>query len=316
MQRVAALAERRQATALRRGTINNHKSVLTKFVRFLARAEASFLCPTQELLCMFLEECMETARSPATAKNYVSALSSCYKRMGLDPSVFESFKVRNALTSIDKNVHHVPTPSLPVTPALLKRIVRVVRAMPNGVSLSAAYILMFHTFYRQSNFAAATSAEFDPSRQLTRQDITIHKDSLRVNRKWSKSHQRAGHTATTIIPQVPNSVLCPKVALLAMLRVVPTCSPLQPLLCFDDGSHIPLSYLRRVWNAVLSSLNIPHYERYSLHGLRRGAATHVMNSDPSARDQVKQHGLWRSDAVDAYIPKPCDKVFTTMRDTL
>lgn len=62
-----------------------------------------------------------------------------------------SFKVKNALSSIDVNVRHLPTPSLPVSPAILKHVVRIARRLPEGPTLVAAFVLMFHTFYRQSN---------------------------------------------------------------------------------------------------------------------------------------------------------------------
>lgn len=137
------MAERRQATARRPGTTANHKSVVTKFVRFMARSKSSFKAPHPEMISMFIEQCLQTVKSPATIRNYVSSLSSAYRQMGLDPSPFSSFKVRNALVSIDNNVRHVPAPALPVSPALLKRIVRLARRLPNGESTATAFILMF-----------------------------------------------------------------------------------------------------------------------------------------------------------------------------
>lgn len=310
------MAERRQATARRPGTTSYHKSVLAKFVRFTAKFKLSFTEPHPEIICMFLEQCLQTVKSPATIRNYVSALSSAYRQMGLDASPFLSFRVRNALISIDNNVRHIPAPALPVSPVLLKKIVRIVRRLPNGESVAAAIILMFQTFYRQSNFAAATSVAFDPSRHLTRGDIRVEAGAVTVTHKWSKSHQAASHRAFTVIPAVPGSELCPKRALVRMERDVPTRHHQQPLLMFRDENHIPLSYLRKVWKTVITVLKLPQSHRYTLHSLRRGAATHIYSVDPSTRDEIKRHGLWRSNAVDTYLPKSCPTLFNVMKETL
>lgn len=87
------LAEMRQATALRPGTLSNHRSVLSAFVEFLASHRLDFTQPSDEIICAYFELCLKTVRSPATVRNYASALSSAYSRMGLDNSVFSSPKV-------------------------------------------------------------------------------------------------------------------------------------------------------------------------------------------------------------------------------
>lgn len=156
---------------------------------------------------------------------------------------------------------------------------------------------------RQSNFAASTSTMFDPTRQITRGDINIKQDAVTIVLKWSKSHQLARMRSVVTIPAVPGSILCPRRAVINLLRDVCFTHSQQPLICFQDGSNIPVYHIRKVWNTVL-------------HGLRRGAATNVINSDPSAREDIKRHGMWRSDAVDTYLPSSSSKVFDVLRDTL
>lgn len=282
----------------------------------MAQARSSFKTPHPEMICMFIEQCLQTVKSPATIRNYISSLSSAYRQMGLDPSPFLSFKVQNALTSIDNNVRHVPAPALPVSPALLKRIMRLARRLPNGESIAAAFILMFQTFYRQSNFGAATSLAFDPTRHLTRGDIRVEEGAVTVTHKWSKSHQAASHRAFTVIPAIQGSDLCPKAALVRMEADVPTRHRQQPLLMFKDENHIPISYLRKMWKTIITVLRIPQANRYTLHSLRRGAATHIYSVDPSTREEIKRHGLWRSNAVDSYLPKNCPTLFKVMKETV
>lgn len=230
--------------------------------------------------------------------------------------MFHAYRVKLALTSIEKNVRHNPEPSLPVSPALLKKVIRVVRRLPEGDTVASALIIMFHTFFRQSNLAAITSVKFDYTRQLTRSDVEVRTELVIVAHKWSKTHQAASHHARVSIPAVPGSLLCPREAVTKMVRSVPTIHPRQPFLEFRDGSHMPSSYIRKVWSTVLQATGTPNHASYSLHGLRRGAATHVLHQDPSAREAIKQHGMWRSDAVDRYLPQKQTRVFDLMRDSL
>lgn len=282
----------------------------------MGQAAWDFRDPSPEAVCMFMEDCLTTVQSPDTIKNYVSSLNSSFKRMGLDNRVFESHGVKNALLSMEKNIRHVACPSLPVTPVLLRRIVRLVRRLPDGISIAAAYVLMFVSFCRQSNFAAPSSVQFDCTRQFTRGDVQVKSDGLLFNHKWSKSHQKSAHKATVMVPRVEGSPLCPVRAMHHMLLDAPTTSPRQPLIVFHDGSHIPAPYLRWVWNLSIKTLNIPNASSYALHGLRRGAATHVISEDPTSRDDIKRHGLWQSDCVDSYLPATSSKVFSIMKTTL
>lgn len=307
---------RRQLAAFRPGTKANHKSTLVKFVRFCAMCRTDFTNPDYETICMYFEYCLDTVKSPDTIKNYLAALTSTYRQMGVDSSPFDNFRVKLAIKSIEKNVRHVPEPSLPVSPRLLKKAVRIISRLEEGASVVAALVIMYHTFFRQSNLAASTALQFDHTRQLTRDDVKICGDRLLVKHKWSKNHQIAGKQSQVVIPAVPGSLLCPKQAVQTMTRVIPTRHPHQPFITFRDGGHMPLSYIRKIWGTVLQALGTPNYHAYTLHGLRRGAATHVYQQDPSAREEIKAHGLWRSDAVDRYIPHQQSKVFNLLRDTL
>lgn len=129
-------------------------------------------------------------------------LNSANNRMGLDSSPFTTFKVRNAFLSIDKNVRDMPATAFPVTLSILRKAVRIIRRLPDGESIAAAVIFMFHTFHRQFNFSAQSAMTFDASRQITRGDVQVFPDCLEVAHKRSKSHQCSGHHAVT-------SIVCP-----------------------------------------------------------------------------------------------------------
>lgn len=168
-------------------------------------------------------------------------------------------------------------------------------------------VIMYHTFFRQSNLAAPTSNEFDYTWQLTRDDVRICDHCVVVIHKWSKRHQSATHQAEVVIPAVLGSILCPREAVRDMVHAIPTRYPNQPFLIFNDGSHMPLPYLRKIWSTVLRAIRVTNHQAYTLHGLL--AATHVYDQDLSARDEIKAHRLWCSDRVDRYLPSKQTKVF-------
>ena len=209
--------------------------------------------------------------------------------------------VKNSVISIRKNVRHTPQPSAPILPDLLIKIIKIASSLKEGPTLVCAFVVLFHTFLRQSNIAAKSSKLFDPTRNLTRGDIALHSHHVVITHKWSKTHQFAGPSRVINIPAIKGSILCPLRAITLMFEYIPTLTLQDPFLMFRERNHIPLSYLNRVWNQLITSLDLPP-AKYTLHGLRRGAATHLYQYDPALKPHIKAHGMWRSDAVDLYIP--------------
>lgn len=80
----------------------------------------SFKVIYHEIICAYIEKLADQVRSPATIRNYISALSVMYNRMKITPHVFFHFEVRRALKATDKTVRHVPCPAALITPELLK----------------------------------------------------------------------------------------------------------------------------------------------------------------------------------------------------
>lgn len=239
-------------------------------------------------------------RNPKTILNYIGGLSSVLRCLRVDVSPFYGVDVSDFLVSIKNNVRYTPHKRLAVHHPMLQRIVLIAAADPEGPSVVFAYVLMFMTFLRQSNLAPRNKAAFDASRHLTRNDILHRPDALIVAIKWSKSQQ--GPTATSVAaPAKPGHVLCPVAAYHNMLRHAPTAANHQPLFVFRDGTCMPTSYMNKVWDKVMDSLGCPR-RAFTLHSLRRGAASQVYTAGGASLPQVKMHGQWASSAVMEYLP--------------
>lgn len=238
--------------------------------------------------------------NPRTIVNYVSGLTSVLKRLSVDVASFDSVDVTDFLSSIKINVRHTPNKRLAVHHDMLQRIIAVTRTDVEGPTVVFAFILMFMTFLRQSNCAPRNKSGFDPTRHLTRQDIVTRHDGLVVAIKWSKSQQ--GPTATSVAaPAKPGHPLCPVAAYYGMLAHAPTTRHLQPLFTFRDGSCMPTSYMNRVWDRVMATIGCPK-RAFTLHSLRRGAASQVYAAGAASIHQLQMHGQWASSAVMEYLP--------------
>lgn len=162
---------------------------------------------------------------------------------------------------------------------------------------------MYFTMLRQSNFAPVSQKAFDPTRQLTRGDVRVHQKGLRIRVKWEKNLQNSINMSFVSIPFTTDCELCPVTAYIDMKRCVPARSPDAGLAIFPDGNPIPLYYFQKVWKRAVTCLGLD-YTHYRLHGLRRGAATHVATSSTQARDRLKEYGRWSSKAYLNYIEDP------------
>lgn len=145
------------------------------------------------------------------------------------------------------------------------------------------------TMLRQSNFAPASQKTFDVSRHLTRGDIIVNEQSLRVSVKWEKNAQSSLSTSYVFLPRTNDCDLCPVAAYLSMISHVPTRSPVDPLAMFCDYNPVPLYFIQKVWKRAVSRIGLDR-RIVRLHGLRHGAATYLAWKSSQARKKLKDYG--------------------------
>lgn len=303
IQSLLRSAELRQNMANRPGTENNNRAVLNQFIRFMCHHRLSFKRINSEIICAYIEKLVRQVRSPATIRNYISALTVMYQRMKIRPHVFLHIDVRRALKATDKTVRHVPCPANLITPDLLRSIIYVTSHLDDARTLRFLFICMFMSLLRQSNFMPQTVASFDTSRNLTRGDVRLCEDGLHISIKWEKNMQTVQANQGLVLPTTIDKTLCPIRAYQAMLRLVPSRVKSDPLIMFRDYNPITLSFVQAVWRDAIEALGkCP--KTYRLHGLRRGGATYVAAASPNARRELQDAGRWKSSAYQRYIANP------------
>ena len=152
-------------------------------------------------------------------------------------------------------------------------------------------------FFRISNLVAPTQRGFDPSRQLTRGDISFHPQGLVINLKWAKNLQKTQQTHSIMFPYMSSQWLCPVYTISALFKsqayattdpVIKTCSgPLTEAL------------FRKRWYVILSMLDLPTAS-LTYHSLRCPGASLAFNNHVDF-ESIKSQGAWGSDAVYKYL---------------
>lgn len=208
-----------------------------------------------------------------------------------------------ALKATDKTVRHIPTPALAVSPDLLRHVLYVISGLSQAKTLKCVFILMYMTMLRQSNFASSSQSNFDSTKQLTRGDVLVQKDSIRVRVKWEKNAQTSLNTSYVFLPRTNDCNLCPVTAFTNMTQCIPTRSPADPLAMFSNYTPVPLYFLQKVWKRAVSRIGLDH-RIARLHGIRRGAATYIAGKSSQARKKLKDYGRWNSAVYRRYIADP------------
>lgn len=300
MERHLRGAEAYINSALRPGTQANHISILRTYIDFACAHNLYYSCPSVSSICAFIHYLTIKYDKSTTIINAISGLASVLRRMGIDTSPFRSINVLDFVLSIKTNIRHVPFKRLPVSFEMLRDVLVSIRPSPEGPTIALALLIMYYTFFRQSNLCPRNKTGFDQTRHLVRGDVIARPHGLAIALKWSKTRQTMS-ASTTAAPAMADAAMCPVAAHRDMLVFSPTMSDSQPLISFRDASPLPLTFLKKAWDQALGTLGAdPHF--YTLHSLRRGGATDIYTHGAASIQQIKDHGDWASDAVYQYLP--------------
>ena len=177
---LAASATLRKTLAVRPGTMANTRTALRLYTSFMSRFGIDFNNPTSDELCVYIEYMAQNFSSPHTVTNYFNSVKMALRRMDAEPLSFSSQKVKDLLQAVKLTLRHETVQAPPMILSHLRIILYHVICDYEGPSLCFAYLLMFYTLLRQSNLAPRRASSYDITRHLSRGDITIMGDNMRV----------------------------------------------------------------------------------------------------------------------------------------
>ena len=194
-----------------------------------------------------------------------------------------------------------------MTPGILKKI----HSMLNHNNLLHAVfwgvcILAFLLLFRKSNLIPTLANGFNGRKQLRHTDCLLDYQQRKVvvGIRWAKNHQFSRELLTFLLPELPNSVLCPFVAVENIRRLVPWTEQ-QHLFQLTDGNSLTYRRFQGMLRAFLKKVKVDYPGEYSSHSFRRGGTTFCFLCGVPL-PLIKVLGNWKSEAYLLYIEFPLE----------
>ena len=113
------------------------------------------------------------------------------------------------LKGMSRKSSRMPNRALPISPQILNGMLNYLN-LENAVDATiwCCILFMFFLMARKSNMVPVSVKDFDPDKQLLRQDI-VFKGCLVVLIKWSKTNQFGSRLLKVPLVTIPGSDPCP-----------------------------------------------------------------------------------------------------------
>ena len=161
--------------------------------------------------------------------------------------------------------------------------------------MQAALSVAFFGFLRVSEFTTNRKA-MRRGRFLTRKDVLLTTDELKLNIKYSKTDQLGN--GSSISMGLTGDVCCPVLTMKSYLKCC-HAKPGAPLFHFASGRPLSSQRLRSTLRSLLRRIGYDP-RNFNTHSFRIGAATAAARAGLPT-ETIKQLGRWRSNAYSVYV---------------
>ena len=247
-----------------------------------------------------------SGRSPATVKNYLSAVKLLFQEWQVPAVVKDLSSPAWTLTlrAIAYSAGPQPDHRSAITREDLLKLVAVCDTDPSLVPLRVALLFGFLGYLRISNLAPPTAQSFDPARHSCWADVRPCKQGILFDLKWTKTLQTQRGVTTIPLASLEDNGICQSATWTLYRRVLPWITPDKstPLLLTTAppvGKTISASTLRAMFHRAAQAAGLAD-KRYTPHSLRRGGASFCFQPGVHL-NHIKKHGTWTSPAVDQYL---------------
>ena len=197
-KQILASAHETQGFLFAPATKKNVRSHIRQFILFCVYFKRNILPADKETLVAFFELYSITA-SYDHLKNVYSSIKFLHKALNL-PFIEDEFQVTTIMQSIKRKLAKTPFQVLPITPKILLDMYNFIDiSKPLDLALWCSFLVAFYCLFRKANVAPKSLADFDPTRELSRQKIIILDDEVAlVYSNFSKTNQFMNRNA--VIP--------------------------------------------------------------------------------------------------------------------
>ena len=258
---------------------------------------------TTETLCLYGQFLGRSFRSVESVKNYISGIKSLHYILDIKFPLENKVQLELMLKGMARKSSHMPNRALPITPQILNDMLKFLNlGNAEDATFWCCILFMFFLMARKSNMVPVSVSDFDPDKQLLRQDIVIFKGVLVVLIKWSKTNQFGSRLLKVPLVTIPGSALCPVKAYKNMAKLMPASSH-QPAFLINNGNGRtkPLIYgqLQEKIKGLISKSGRDS-SLYSTHSLRRGGCSWAFKAGVPT-NLIQHHGDWLSDCYKNYL---------------
>ena len=237
--------------------------------------------------------------SPASVSNYLSALWSHHRLLGL-PAHQDDFRLKQTLRGIKRLGRPGRDPRHPLSLEDLHAMYSVINTyLPSDLVFWSALALAFRALLRKSHYTPSTH-------MLYWRDVSLYPDHLVIRIPSSKTDQFGVRLHRVVLNASPHSFICPVHWLHELVKVQ---HPLEddPLFRVPlRGRLVPMDYewfntkLKHISSLIgLSPVTV------SSHSLRHGGASFMASLGSPLMD-IRARGGWSSSAIFTYLNHSVD----------
>lgn len=307
----------RQLSARAPGTIRNQRSGVYAYLAFCSRLGIDELNPTYEDVLTYIEYLAEHVGAPSTVKNKLSQVRVFINLAESKSTSFAHPRVQRAIDALEKHKTYTPRVKDPLDPYILYGIISNIATDPLGVTIRAAFLILYYGALRQSELLPRTVNSWSRYIQPTRGDCTLSQESCIITIKTGKNMQKVGQQQVINLIRASNPIICPVMTMHQVYSNTPTQQISEPLLMFPDTRKpLPSSLVVKELHSVMRYIGLADMiPRTSLHSLRKAAATNAFTGG-CTETSIKNYGGWSSDAYTAYIRTSNQKVNISLIQSL
>ena len=285
--------------ATTRKAYNTHRKTYLLFCERLG------YCPvpaTTDIICRYSAFLARSLKFNSI-KQYLNIVRILHREWNLPNPLESNYHVDCVLKGIRRSLGDNVTQKCPMTPQLLKGILRHLNlANPSDACIWAISLILFFGLLRKGSVLPSSGSYTSDHKVLCRSDIKFFPWGMCLYVRHTKTIQYQQRILQIPMPRYRNSVLCPVQATYQAFRLTPTVASNAPAFCVltQKGTQ-PITgqqFVRRIKECIqkcgLSS------ENYAAHSFRRGGATWAYRVGLPA-ETIRIMGDWRSTAYLKYI---------------
>ena len=178
--------------------------------------------------------CQYPAFLPRTLKAtsipyYLHIISILHKEFNLPNPLANYWALQSLLTDIKRVKGQPPAQKLPIMPDVLKKNYLPLNLRTSfDASFWAVCLVSFYGMLHKHHLLPGSCHTFHPSQQLVRSDFQIFPWGALVTIWWSKTIQFREQVVQILLPLIPDSPLCPVIAIQRAFSFVPKVPPPLP----------------------------------------------------------------------------------------